>query len=62
MATGGKTPRSFCLDPAGRFLLAANQESGDMTMFRINPESGVLESTDQRVAVADSVCVIVVKP
>ena len=62
MVTGGKTPRSFCLDPAGRYLLAANQESGDMIMFRINPESGVLEVTDQRVAVADSVCVIVLKP
>ena len=27
-ATGGKTPRNFGIDPDGRFLLAANQDSG----------------------------------
>jgi 6-phosphogluconolactonase len=40
--TRGKTPRNFAIDPTGQFLLAANQDSGDIVTFRIDAQSGKL--------------------
>ena len=40
--TLGKTPRHFTLDPSGKFLLAANQETGDIAVFSVQPNSGQL--------------------
>lgn len=41
----GKTPRNFAIDPTGRFLLAAGQNSGTIAIFRIDPRTGVLLHT-----------------
>lgn len=35
--TGGKTPRSFALDPSAKLLFAANQGSGTVAAFTIGP-------------------------
>ena len=43
--TQGKTPRNFAIDPSGTFLLAANQDSGSVVTFRIDPSTGRLTST-----------------
>jgi 6-phosphogluconolactonase len=43
--SGGKTPRSFGIDPSGEWLLAANQDSNTIVTFRINRESGRLTGT-----------------
>ena len=40
--TRGKTPRNFALDPEGRLLIAANQESNDIAVFRVDPRFGSL--------------------
>lgn len=32
---GGKTPRSFTIDPNGEYLLCANQDSADISVFRL---------------------------
>jgi 6-phosphogluconolactonase len=37
---GGTGPRNFTLDPAGRHLLVANQDSGNLVIFAIDPETG----------------------
>ena len=42
IASGGTTPRFIVIDPSGRFLLAANQDSNGIAAFRIDPTSGVL--------------------
>jgi 6-phosphogluconolactonase len=42
IASGGMTPRFIVIDPSGRFLLAANQDSSNITTFRIDPTSGAL--------------------
>jgi 6-phosphogluconolactonase len=39
--TGGRRPRFFALDPTAHRLYAANQDSDDITGFRIDPASGV---------------------
>ncbi|MGW4034497.1 lactonase family protein [Streptomyces sp. NPDC004838] len=38
---GGHWPRDLALDPTGRRLYAANERSGDVTWFDIDPETGV---------------------
>ncbi|MFD7496190.1 lactonase family protein [Streptomyces sp. NPDC059832] len=37
---GGHWPRDLALDPTGRRLYAANERSGDVTWFDIDPETG----------------------
>jgi 6-phosphogluconolactonase len=55
ISTGGKTPRSFTIDPSGKWLLAANQGSGTIAVFRIK-ESGQLEATSEQASVPSPVC------
>jgi 6-phosphogluconolactonase len=55
--TGGKMPRNFNLDPTGRWLLAAGQQSNDIFVFGVNPDTGKLTATGQRVEVGAPVCV-----
>lgn len=38
---GGTWPRDLTLDPSGRRLYAANERSGDVTWFDLDPETGV---------------------
>jgi 6-phosphogluconolactonase len=39
---GGKTPRSFVLDPTERWMLVANQDSNQISVFARNATTGVL--------------------
>ena len=45
--TMGKTPRNFAIDPTGKFLLAANQESNNIVIFRIDSTTGALNPTGE---------------
>jgi 6-phosphogluconolactonase len=56
-STRGKTPRNFVIDPTGSYLLAANQESGNIVIFRIDPATGTLTPTVQEVRVPAPVCI-----
>ncbi|MFJ5831932.1 lactonase family protein [Streptomyces sp. NPDC093089] len=38
---GGHWPRDLALDPSGRRLYAANERSGDVTWFTLDPDTGV---------------------
>jgi 6-phosphogluconolactonase len=59
--TLGKTPRNFTLDPSGKFLLAANQDSSDITIFKVHPNSGQLTPVGQPVKDAPvPVCILFV--
>jgi 6-phosphogluconolactonase len=60
VATGGKTPRNSALDPSGSWLLAANQNSDDIVVFRIDRKSGRLTPTGQVVQLSAPVCVVFV--
>jgi 6-phosphogluconolactonase len=40
--TGGKTPRDFTIDPTGRWLIVANQDSNDLFVLSIDANSGAL--------------------
>lgn len=55
-STLGKTPRNFSFDPSGNHLLAANQNSDEVVVFRVNHKDGSLNDTGQRIAVGNPVC------
>jgi 6-phosphogluconolactonase len=40
--SGGQTPRFIVIDPSDRFVLAANQDSNNIAVFRIDAVSGAL--------------------
>ena len=42
-STRGEWPRGMNLDPSGTFLYAANQNTDNIAVFRINPANGKLE-------------------
>lgn len=54
---GGHWPRDLTLDPSGRRLYAANERSGDVTWFDIDPATGIPALTGSIEAPAAS-CVV----
>jgi 6-phosphogluconolactonase len=55
--TQGKAPRSFKIDPTGTYLFAANQDTGSIVQFRIDPKSGRLTATGKKVELFKPVCI-----
>ncbi|MCH5721226.1 lactonase family protein [Niabella hibiscisoli] len=55
-ATNGNFPRNFTLHPSGKYLLAANQKSNDITIFKRDIRTGLLTDTQQRIRVPAPVC------
>ena len=41
-STLGEHPRNFCISPDGRFLIVANQVSGNLIVFKRNQDTGLL--------------------
>ncbi|MFT5528005.1 MAG: 6-phosphogluconolactonase [Pirellulaceae bacterium] len=56
-ATGVKTPRSFAIEPTGKYMLVANQSGGNVIVFSIDPATGQLTPTKSSVNVPTPVCV-----
>jgi 6-phosphogluconolactonase len=55
--TGGKKPRNFEIAPGGSFLIAANQNSHNVVIFKIDQLTGHLTPTGQVLEVTSPVCV-----
>jgi 6-phosphogluconolactonase len=55
--TMGKTPRNFAIDPTGKFFLAANQESNNIVIFRIDSTTGALSPTGEVTKAPAPVCI-----
>jgi len=55
-SSGGKIPRSFCIDASGVFLLAANQDTDNVVVFSIDGATGKLRKVSEH-AVPTPVCV-----
>ncbi len=56
VSTEGEWPRHFTLSPDGKFLLVANQNSGNIVVFKINEKSGVPELTGFELKLPAPVC------
>lgn len=52
----GKTPRNFAIDPTGNYLLAANQNTNDVVIFKRDRKTGLLSPTGQKINVDKPVC------
>jgi 6-phosphogluconolactonase len=48
-STLGKAPRNFIIDPSGKFLLVANQDSNNIVIFKRNEKTGSLTDTGKRI-------------
>ena len=55
---GGKYPRHFAIDPTGRFILAAHQNSGTISVLRLDPATGLPSLVGTPVKVDKPVCVL----
>lgn len=55
-STLGLAPRNFSIDPTGNFLLAANQNSNEVVVFKRNKMTGLLTDTGNRISVGRPVC------
>jgi 6-phosphogluconolactonase (cycloisomerase 2 family) len=51
--TRGDYPRSFTLDPSGRFLSCCNQRADNVTVFRVDRQTGGLRFTGHYAAVGN---------
>jgi 6-phosphogluconolactonase len=56
--TGGRTPRHFTIDATGRWLLAANQNSDSVRVFRLDPASGLPSPVGEPVSVPKPACLL----
>jgi len=57
VSCGGRSPRHISIEPAGRYLLASNQESGNVVCFAIDRSTGALEKRGELI-VREPVCVV----
>jgi 6-phosphogluconolactonase len=55
--SGGNIPRNFNLDPSGKWLFAAHQNSHNVVLFKVDPESGDLTPAGKEQRVGGCVCV-----
>jgi 6-phosphogluconolactonase len=55
---GGKTPRNFVLDPTERWMLVANQDSNQISVFARNPETGLLADVGKSFRAAVPMCIL----
>ncbi|GAA4446630.1 lactonase family protein [Nibrella saemangeumensis] len=54
--TQGKTPRNFLVDDRGEFVLAANQDSDNVVVFKLEAKTGKLTPTGTEIKVPAPVC------
>jgi 6-phosphogluconolactonase len=59
-STRGQTPRNFSLDPTGRWLIVANQQSGTLAVFNIDQNTGALSPVGPLTSVGSPVSVLFV--
>jgi len=55
-STLGQVPRNFIVEPSGKFLLVANQETGNVVVYKRNKKSGLLQPMQQQIKVPLPTC------
>ncbi len=60
-STLGKAPRHFIIDPAGNYLLAANQDTDNVVIFKRNKKTGLLQEAGKQIKVSMPVCLQLIK-
>lgn len=57
VSTEGDFPRDFDIDPTGRFVVCANQNTDNGTLYERNEETGKLTRIQKDIVVPEGVCV-----
>ncbi|MFD1161058.1 lactonase family protein [Hwangdonia seohaensis] len=57
MSVHGDWPRNFAIDPSGKFLLVANQKSNNISVFKVNTQTGFLSFLNE-VPLPTPVCLL----
>ncbi|OMQ11743.1 lactonase family protein [[Flexibacter] sp. ATCC 35103] len=60
-STFGNHPRVFALDESGNFLIATNMNSGNVTVFKRNSKTGLLDKVGNEVKMENVTCVQIKK-
>jgi 6-phosphogluconolactonase len=60
-STLGIKPRNFCIDPTGNYLLAANQQTGNIVIFKRDKKTGLLQPTGDEIKIPEPVCLKMIK-
>jgi 6-phosphogluconolactonase len=58
ISSGGNAPRHFAIDPTGTRLLVANQDTGNIIEYRIDPMTGRLKPVGEVGKTASAVCLV----
>jgi 6-phosphogluconolactonase len=58
ISCGGNTPRHFAMDPAGKWILVANQDSANLVVLQCDAHTGKLTSTGRQYPLDSPVCVV----
>ena len=58
ISCGGQSPRDFNLTPDGKFLICANQDSNNVSVFRVNTKTGRLIKTEFELEMPMPFCVM----
>jgi 6-phosphogluconolactonase len=58
ISCGGKVPRHLTLDPSGRWLLVANQDSDNISLFSRDQISGELKKTEKSFPLSKPQCLV----
>lgn len=53
----GDWPRNFAVSPSGKFMLVANQKSGNISVFKIHSKTGIPEFTGKGIKLPAPVCI-----
>jgi 6-phosphogluconolactonase len=59
VSTGGKGPRDFTITPDGHYVFVANQQTGNITIFKRNKSTGKLTATGKEIKSSAPVCLVV---
>jgi 6-phosphogluconolactonase len=55
----GKGPQNLAIAPGGKLLLCANMPGNNVAVFRINPETGGLESVGEPIEMTSPSCIMI---
>lgn len=61
-STMGIGPRNFSIDPSGEYLLAGNQNSDEIVIFKRDKATGLLFDSGKRISIGKPVCIKWIAP
>lgn len=56
--TGGDHPRDIAVDPSGKYLLSANSRSNTVSVFKLDPATGLPEDNGKQYEVPEPTCLV----